>query len=216
MSTTRWNNGYEGIYRNLLPRLAVCDLTEAATRLGYTNDPGGAVVVPFCGQIYTIDHEGVRMPGGRMAEVNNRIELNLCSLLAYYILSPGAGAAAADFVPSRRVTGIKIEGHRMDPDPASELIGVTFADRYEAFAEAARLIGGEQEPKTRDGARSWLFRALPKIHVRIVFHEADEEFPAEVQVLLTSNCLEFLGNECLSYLCNCFAEALVAAAPARA
>ncbi len=59
--------------------------------------------------------------------------------------------------------------------------------------------------------RCWDFRLLPRIAARVVWHEADDEFPADVQVLFDRGALRFLEFECLVVLAGRFAEALILA-----
>jgi hypothetical protein len=200
------SNGYERIYLNLLPRLAECDLAESAGRLGLEVLPSGEVSARFCGRDYLITNAGVQHADGKPLDVNDRKEVNNCSVLAYYILSLGRGNPEGVFVPRNRVTGTKIEGQG---NTADDPLVLEFGDSYEKFQTAATKLGGVYDDSSKDGGHIWNFEVLPKIPMRFVFYEADEEFPVDIQVLFDRSAPKFLGAECLSVTNDCFVHALV-------
>src|SRR5271169_5936611 len=100
------SNGYEQIYRGLLPQLAQCDFAESASRLGLELLANGDVRVDFCGREYRINSAGVNPADGQPADVNSR------SVVAYYILSTGRGEPEQSYVPLSRTTGI-IDGQKL-------------------------------------------------------------------------------------------------------
>ena len=86
-------DGYEKIYKNLIPRLSICNFSDVAERLGMSLQPDGTLSVGFLGREYEISARGVNSTDGKPVHVNNR------SVLAYYTLSRGAGEPAFSFVP---------------------------------------------------------------------------------------------------------------------
>ena len=83
-----------------------------------------------------------------------------------------------------------------------------FGNDYVKFSEAAVKLGGiEEEPQV--GKHQWRFDVLPKIPLKIVFYEADDEFPVEIQLMLDKTALEFLEFECLAFMVGCFVRALI-------
>ena len=44
------------------------------------------------------------------------------------------------------------------------------------------------------------FGVLPRIPSRVAFYEADDEFPANTQIMLDKSALRFLEFECLAFL----------------
>jgi hypothetical protein len=199
-------SGYEQIYLGLKPRLSECDLAKSARRLGLKVLPSGEVAVEFCGREYLITREGVNPADGQPVDVNYR------SVLAYYILSKGSGEPEHSFVPLRSLSGMIDGQNTHDKGLLLKPLLREFADDYDGFQRAARKLGGVLEGISADGGHCWSFQVLPKIPVRLVFYEADDEFPADVQIFFDRGARRFLEFECLAFLTGCFIKALNTAA----
>lgn len=200
------SNGYEQIYRGLLPQLARCDFAESAGRLGLERLANGDVTVIFCGREYRINSAGVNPVDGEPDDVNSR------SVLAYYILSTGRGEPGNSYVPLSRTTGIPDGRKTHDKGILIAPLLREFGDDYGKFQFAAEQLGGVLDDPSPDGGHCWTFAVLPKIPLRLVFYEADEEFPADIQILFDRSAPRFLAFECLAFLTGCFCKSLILAA----
>ncbi len=198
------SSGYDRIYLDLLPRLAQCDLAESARRLGLEVRANGDVAANFCGREFRITHAGVDPTDGLPVDVNYR------SVLAHYILSRGRGEPAHSFLPLGRLTGM-IDGQKTHAQGlfVRPLIREFGAD-YDKFEAAARKLGGTPERAPADRGQVWNFPALPKIPVRLVFYHADEEFPADIQLMFDRTAPRFMEFECLAFLSGCFTKGVTA------
>ena len=194
--------GYEKIYSTILPKLAECDLARNAPRLGAVASAEG-FRISFLGREYMITAGGVETTDGRPVDVNNR------SVLIYYITSEGAGEPSYDFAPLSRLTGM-IAGRN---DLASGIMNSPlireFRENYERFAAAMTKLGAEEIPAADSGKHVWRLSALPKILAQIVFYEADDEFPADIQIMFDKTAPRFLDFECLAFLSGCMIRALI-------
>ena len=199
--------GYEQIYLDLVPRLARCDLAESAARLGLDVLPNGDVRANFCGRQYVISATGVDPADGQAVDVNCR------SVLAYYILSPGRGEPGQSFLPLTRLTGMIAGQKSFDKGLMVRPLLREFGDDYGKFCSVANQLGGVLDPvATAGGEHCWTFPVLPRIPVRLIFYEADEEFPADIQILFERTATRFLEFECLAFLTGCFTKSLITAA----
>jgi hypothetical protein len=196
------SSGYEQIYLGLKPRLAECDLAESARRLGLSAPSNGEVAVAFCGRDFLITCEGVNPADGEPVDVN------YLSVLAYYILSKGSGEPEHTFMPLGRMTGMIDGRNAHDKGLLLKPLIRNFGDHYNSFERAARQLGGVPDDVSTDGGHGWRFQVLPKIPVRLVFYEADEEFPADIQLFFDTSARRFLEFECLAFLSGCFIKAL--------
>jgi hypothetical protein len=198
-------SGYEKNYRRLVPGLRGCDFEECAARLGLRHFPGG-VEAEYLGRAYRVTEGGVEPLDGGYADPNHR------STLIHYALSRGDGPPAGDFLGLSQLPGVL----RGSKQPGSEFLSAAieraFGGRGLAhFARAAESLGGEFLGDHPSGGKLWLFRTLPRIHMQVVFSEADDEFPVEARVLFDSHATEYLGYECLAFMHGALGNALAEA-----
>lgn len=196
------SSGYEQIYESLIPKLSRCDFSEVAERLELSLQPDGTLSVIFLGREYEISSRGVNPTDGKPVNVNNR------NVLAYYTLSKGVGEPAFSYVPISYLAGTGIiftTNIKWMTDP----LGKTFSGDYVTFSETMCRLGGVFKGKLKSGGYSWLLKALPKIHLQIVYYDGDDEFPCEVQILFDKNASRFMEFECLAFLEGCFVRAMI-------
>jgi hypothetical protein len=87
---------------------------------------------------------------------------------------------------------------------------VDHVDRIqEKQGEIIRRIDGRNIPTNVGGDFSLLVYPLPKIALSYIFYEADEDFPASVTCLFSSNADEFLPIDGLADLGECTSRAIV-------
>jgi hypothetical protein len=194
-------SGYEQIYESLIPRLSTCDFSEVAERLGMSLRPDGTLSVGFLGRGYEISARGVNSTDGKPVHVNNR------SVLAYYTLSRGAGEPAFSYVPISHLAGTIIVSANIKW--MTDQLGKAFNENYAAFGETLCRLGAVFDGKLKSGGYSWILKALPKIILQIVYHNRDDEFPCEVQILFDANASRFMEFECLAFLQGCVVRAMI-------
>ena len=192
--------GYDAIYRGLVGRLAECDFRESAQRLGleYAN---GQIRVRFLMRDYGITLNGVQPLDGQPVNVNN------LSVLLYYVLSQGHGEPENLYIPFQsipRLTGGLNTLTRLMNAPLERYFG----EDYQKFRDAALRLGGMEEESGR-GKHVWKLYVLPKIPMKIIFYEADEDFPVDIQIMLDNTAIQFLEFECLAFLVGCVVRSLI-------
>ena len=55
---------------------------------------------------------------------------------------------------------------------------------------------------------SYMFEALPRVRVYLVFNDADEDFPADCSILFEKQAARYLDMECLAMIAMVLAEGL--------
>ena len=175
--------GYDSIYLGLITKLSECDFHECAERLGPE---------------YV---DGVEPLDGHPVNVNTR------SVLLYYLLSKGQGDPEGSYVLfeaiPRMISGISAQSRLMNVPLERH-----FGNDYAKFSDEALRLGGiEEEPGV--GKHPWRFNVLPKIPLKIVFYEADDEFPATIQIMLDRTAPRFLKFESLAFMVGLFVRALI-------
>ena len=81
-------------------------------------------------------------------------------------------------------------GNRTDP-----LLGgfaADFSGRIPELEKAALRLGGTRVEK---GDSSWEFHPIPQIAMRLIFWDADDEFPAQTQVMVDSGVTDYMHYE---------------------
>jgi hypothetical protein len=145
--------------------------------------------------------DGVEALDGQPFNSNNG------SVLLYYLLSIGRGDPENSYVLfesiPRMISGLGFQNRMM-----SRPLEQKFGNDYAKFSEAAAKLGGMEE-EARMGKHTWKFDVLPKIPLKVVFYEADDEFPTNIQIMLDKTALQFLEFECLAFMVGCFIRALI-------
>jgi hypothetical protein len=192
--------GYDSIYLGLISKLPECDFQESAERLGLEY-ADGSIQVCFLKRKYRITLDGVEALDGQPVNPNNG------SVLLYYLLSKGRGDPKNSYILfesiPRMISGLGFQNRMM-----SQPLERKFGNDYFKFSEAAVKLGGIEED-SQVGKHLWKFNVLPKIPLKIVFYEADDEFPTNIQIMLDKTALQFLEFECLAFMVGCFVRALI-------
>jgi hypothetical protein len=202
---TEASGGYEKNYQGLIRLLLEHDFKANNGRLGLRDAEGGAEA-SFLGRDYRISKEGVEPLDGKEADPNFR------SILIHYAVSPGTGEPGEEFLSLSQLPGV-LRGRR---EPGKDILNQKIVRHFgglshEDFKKAALKLSGEYLGEHPTGGRLWLFKVLPKLHMEVVFYEADEEFPVDLKVLFDSNAVNYLEFECLAFLNGCLVDALVRA-----
>jgi hypothetical protein len=95
---------------------------------------------------------------------------------------------------------------------AGSRLADAFGTNLGAFEAAAGTLGGE---RLGFGDASFLFRVLPRVWLAVVLHLADEEFPANANVLFDAAASHYLPTEDLAVLGGILASRLIRASSDR-
>ncbi len=91
----------------------------------------------------------------------------------------------------------------------SEALSERFGADFEAFRVAVKKLGGIA---AEDGDISYVLPFFPKIHVKVILWEADEEFPAAANFLFDNKCTFHMDTDGLNELANATTARLIAEA----
>jgi hypothetical protein len=121
-------------------------------------------------------------------------------------MSAGRVEPGGEFLPLRLLTGAPAGLSLSKRDPLSRRLERAFAGNPAALQEAAARLEGLPAGRDPSGGLAWLFRPLPKIPLKMVYHPADEEFEAEFRLLFDSTAIHFMEFEALAFLTGLFAS----------
>lgn len=190
---TGLDNVYKKTYRDYLARFAQLDLSAVDRRLGVAVE-GDEAVVPLFGKPYRVSRSGIVNPEGVTPT------LDLCVIVSrYLILSPKTPRQGGEWVNFRDLkdSGPLTTYFRHDVERA---IAREFEDQIHRLETAARALGGREPALEISCDLAKQFDALPRVPVLVVFHDGDDEFPAECSVLFESCAEDYLDPECLAML----------------
>ncbi|MDR2517947.1 MAG: DUF3786 domain-containing protein [Spirochaetaceae bacterium] len=194
--------GYEVTYQWVMQLLQTCDFEEHAARLGLRCPGRDKAAVDFLGRTYLITKDAVTLTEQRVpwAVGAEGFEYNLKSVLGYYLLSDCAAEPAGDFCPMTHFShGV------FDNRPLS---GGSLEAAYKDGEKLGRA--GEKLGFTREKPGHWRYTLLPKVPIKIIYYEGDDEYPANIQVLFDKTVIQFYKFEPLAVLHLCFREGLAA------
>lgn len=192
---------FEKIYQDYLTRAAGLDLTEKQDMLGIRMN-GQAVAIPFFNEIYTIfpqkieDHQGCRPPH------------SVCVILCQYLLlSPDDSDDDRQLVTYRDFKDAAPYVQGFD-NTAQKPVSQVFAGRLAALEDGCRHLGGTPFGLGISCDLSYMFEALPRVRIYLVFNDADEDFPADCKLLFEKRAAKYLDMECLAMIGMVMAERL--------
>ncbi|MDR1029909.1 MAG: DUF3786 domain-containing protein [Treponema sp.] len=197
-------NGYEQTYKVIVPRLQDCNFIGAAKNLGFTLLSEDALSIDFLGRTYTVTKAGVRPVDEK------EVQVNILSVLVYYAISKGKGEPWYDFCLlhqfSQGLFTSKGPGTNWQTAPLRKEFGAS----YQHFADTAAELGLIYEGSRVPGTHTWQYRLLPKIPVKVIYYEGDDEFPCDIHILYDKTAISFLDFEPLAVLNGCFINHLAA------
>lgn len=185
-------------------------LAEARAAVSYEPlAPGtGRFLVPFMNTLYHANWpEGTvqRAADGQQADIPTRI------LVLHYLLTADGSPTVDRWIAFRNLPG----GMGYDAafqGRANLRLARAFGTDRAAFERAAQALSGE---RLSFGDASFMFRIFPRVWLGVVLYLADDEFPANANVLFDASAGHYLPTEDLAVLGGLLAGRLIKAAKSR-
>ncbi|MDR2659139.1 MAG: DUF3786 domain-containing protein [Spirochaetaceae bacterium] len=204
--------GYEKTYDWVIKLLQTCDFAESAKRLNLNMSAENEIIIYFLGKKYIVSKNGVELVEEKIAwsYKTESYDYNLKSVLAYYVLSEANVEPQNDFcMLSHFSGGIFNEGRNEDWSKNS--LAKVYGNDYNKFRNTAERLGMLFEGEKSICQYVWKYLLLPKIPIKIIYYEGDDEYPSKLQILYDKTAIQFYKFEPLAVLNMCFAEGLAAA-----
>ena len=182
---------------------------QAANRAGVSFQAapghGGRFEILFFGQPYYVhwpegNVQQIATPSG--PDITTRI------LLLHYLATADGTPQKDQWIAFRNLPG-GLGYEAAFQSRANRRLSHTFGTNRVSFEAAARALAGE---RLSFGDASFLFRLLPRVWLAVVLNLADEEFPANANVLFDAAVSHYLPTEDLAVLGGMLAGRLVKAA----
>lgn len=107
------------------------------------------------------------------------------------------------WVPGQSLDGVV--SRRPAADPLLDPFARKYTGRAEELRQACQKAGGKA---LSTGDVAYEFEAFPFLHLQLVFWDADEDFPAQVQVLVDSCVTDFVHYETIGCITSDLLELL--------
>lgn len=195
---------FEKIYQDYLTRVTGLNLTGKQDLLGIEVD-GQTITIPFFNETCTVtplkivDHNGRRPPH------------SVCVILCQYLLlSPDDLDDGRELVTYRdfRDAAPYVQGF---DNTAQKPVSRSFAGRLAELEAGCRHLGGMPSDLGISCDLSYMFEALPRVRIYLIFNDADEDFPSDCSLLFEKQAAQYLDMECLAMIGMVLAERLIGA-----
>ncbi len=192
---------FEKIYQDYLARMAGLDLAAKQDLLGIGVDDQ-TITIPFFNNTYSascqniVDHKGTRPPH------------SVCVILCQYLLlGPEAPDEGRQLMTYRDFKDAAPYVQGFD-NTAQKPVSRAFAGRLAALETGCRHLGGIPTDLGISCDLSYMFEALPRVRIYLIFNDADEDFPADCSLLFEKQAARYLDMECLAMIGMVLAERL--------
>lgn len=152
--------------------------------------------IPYLGISYRLNLENGRLEKLLESEWCSRLDFNE-SMAVYHLLyhTIDVPTVSGKWVPNYAIDGVVSRSGRTS-DPLFGSFCRRWSGQCAALAQACERAGGKMIPcGEHKGDVGFQFEVLPYVGMRLVFWDADEDFPAQVQILLDQKVLDFVHYE---------------------
>jgi hypothetical protein len=128
-------------------------------------------------------------------------------LCQYLLLSPDQTADDRQLVTYRDFKDAAPYVQGFD-NTAQKPISRAFAGRLDVLKAGCRHLGGTPCDIGISCDLSYMFEALPRVRIYLVFNDVDEDFPADCSLLFEKQAASYLDMECLAMIGMVLAQRL--------
>jgi hypothetical protein len=182
-------------------KVAEADLEALGRRAGATHDPGPpqALELDFLGVAHRVTRADVSAAGGEAPTVWVKI------FLLIYATRAGGSIPTGQWVAYRDLPNTVSKSASFER--VGDRLGAAFEGRLAELDEAAARLGGK--PSGFGSAdRAYVFEALPRVSLLLLFWDREEGFPARSSILLDRGILDYLDQEAIVFLAEAFGNRL--------
>ena len=201
--------GYENTYNWVKELLKNCDFSESSKRLGLEQISENTVLINFFDRTYEISKEGIELIEQKAIwkADSEGYEFDLKSVLGYYVLSEANVEPMHDFCTLSHFSGgVFGEGFGLYKNKFVDIFG----NDYKKFEKIMNELGVKHEKGNWDGKYIGDYKILPKMPIKILFYEGDDEFPSKMQILFDKTAIKIYKFEPLAVLHGCIFQTILA------
>jgi hypothetical protein len=201
--------GSEQTYRWVLGLLRDLDFADAAGRMGLRLVSPDELEIDFLGRTYSVGRGEIALKSEKFPwkETGEDLDLNIKSVLGYYALSDACLEPVDEYCLLVSFSGAVFSGGGTSAGWAAGPLRKAFGADYGAFRDTALKLGMTEEAGQSNG-RKWHYKLLPKMPVKLVYYEGDDEFPTDIKILYDKTAIKIYKFEPLAVLNGCFIHGL--------
>ncbi|MEW6672876.1 MAG: DUF3786 domain-containing protein [Thermodesulfobacteriota bacterium] len=175
-----------------------------AKRTGFEAPSPNVFRVPFLNRCYRVDYPGFSFRDEK--EAGKEVPIQEQVLILHYMLGREVPALSGNWVAYREIPGAAFYFSAFVKRAVDPLKN-TFGNNAAGLAHASGLLGGEAvEP----GDAAFEFRLFPRVRLRLILWEGDEEFPPEANILFDSTIGSIFSPEDIAWLAGMLVYRLMA------
>ena len=184
---------FEEIYQDYLARVAGLDLARKKDLLGIKVDVQ-TISIPFFNKNCSVS------PRNIVDDKGTRPPHSVCVILCQYLLlCPDQPDNDRQLVTYRDFKDAAPYVQGFD-NTAQKPVSRAFAGRLDVLEARCRYLGGTPWDIGISCDLSYMFEALPRVRIYLVFNDTDEDFPAECSLLFEKQAARYLDMECLAMI----------------
>ena len=179
-------------------------LTDISDRSGFEVIDKNCLRVPFLNRVYQVHFPDFEFTDQTDADIEVPIQEQI--LILHYMLAPAEHPLTGRWVAYREIPGASFYFSafvKRAIDPLKNVFGQNLSGLSKT---AALLYGRPIEP----GDMGFEFDVLPNVPLQLIIYAADEEFPAEANILFDRNIAEILSPEDIAWLAGMLVYRLIA------
>lgn len=193
----KWLDYSLPVMEEMRKELATIDPVVLAARTGTefakSNDGGGQFTLDYIGEAYQLSFPEFE---ARDAKTGEECWAGLRFLFLYYFQTADGTRLADRWISYRELPNGMFYVHAFQGYSGTRLVKA-FENDLARFREAASKAGGET---LSHGDAGFMFRALPKVPLAVVYWAGDDEFPPNANVLFDGSAGHYLSTDGLAVL----------------
>jgi hypothetical protein len=194
--------GYEKTYNWVKGLLKNCDFSECSKRLGLKQGSENTVLINFFDRTYKITKEAIELVEQKTIwNVDSEgYEHDLKSVLGYYVLSKANIEPTYEYSTLGNFSGGVFRESSSWWSMMNKKFSDIFNNDYKKLKKIMDIFGMEYGEESKNGKYVWNYKILPKIPIKFIFYEGDDEYPSKLQILYDNNVLKIFNFEQLAVL----------------
>jgi hypothetical protein len=180
------------------------EFKNISERSGFEVEDENCLRVPFLNRVFRVHFPDFEFSDQADADIEIPIQEQI--LILHYMLAPDAHPVAGQWVAYREIPGASFYFSAFIKRAIDPLKNV-FGQNLNGLSKAAAILNGKP---IELGDVGFEFDVLPNVPMQVILYAADEEFPAEANILFDRSIGEILSPEDIAWLAGMLVYRLMA------